>query len=772
MSDNIHRAGMRKSALSLWLDWLGKLLVEELAPRPRRFGSSLRSATIATIGAGLMAACHELSPLGPYVVWLLLGNGAPMMSPRRAFVYLLATAPIIAAAVPIAGILAETPWLMLPFLGAFTATSSYLIVSLKLGPIGLVWQVITLDTFYGVIFEPRDFGWNSSAIFGGCVIAFTLVSAFDTWIWPDPAEAILLDSLAGNLKRISERFVQSMDYYLDEPGARRPGEPPAASELPLHVELLDRAGAEGISHHRRAVLLAVITVAERLHARVDRLMIAVREDVPHRIRTLLRPELRETCDGIAAALEEREREVRVRIRTGPDLPPPPAAARAARAIETLQARVIAVRPQYIRSASGVEISNTGAILASVSAMVRLIERPLDEPPEAAQPQAASHAPAVAPDPGLVPYCLKVAVCICIGYVIGLTTQRADLSTILTTIIVTALPTYGASLRKTILRNVGGLVGGALSLLAIIVATPNFASLPAYMMVSFVLLFISAYTGLSSGRVAYAGKQIGTTFLLVYAGLSPAPDIYSPLWRTWGILLGTIVVMVVYLTLWPKYAGDSLLPRLRRVIADTLSLMPDSGLSAVAEINRVDFEITQLLTEILSVADDARLEGRRSLIDHDAVVQSAGTIRRMAHRLSSALSWLLKNPPPPLDDTTQAAATAAYGAMRARLESWHAFFESAGALQGESARALAAQHSRDEIAKPFQQFIKLIEEDGFARIAGWPLEQRSRLLEEVQSLRRMEFLLAELDVHLARIPGAAPAGAAGTDSVVAPEAALS
>ena len=107
------------------------------------------------------------------------------------------------------------------------------------------------------------------------------------------------------------------------------------------------------------------------------------------------------------------------------------------------------------------------------------------------------------------------------------------------------------LRKAILRNVGALLGGALSLLAIIIATPNFDTLPAYMLVVFVGLLISAYPALSSGRIAYAGKQIGTTFMLVFAGLGPSPEIYSPLWRTWGVLLGTVVVAIVF-----SYYGQS------------------------------------------------------------------------------------------------------------------------------------------------------------------------------------------------------------------------
>lgn len=740
-----------------WLQWLAALLAEELAPRPHRLATSIRLAAIATIGAGLMAAAHVRSELGPYVVWLMLGPVA-MLSPRTAASYLAITAPILAAAVPLAGILAESPWLMLPFIGIVTALSTYLIVTRKLGSIGLVWQVVTLDTFYGVVFAPRDFGWNDAALFGACAIAFSLIAAFDTWLWPDPAAAILLESLAASVERTRERFVQAAAYFIEAAGAARPAQPPATSEMPVQLALLDRAGAEGIGAYRRAILLAAITLVERLHLRVDRVTIAAREDVSHGIRQMLRPALEAACGAIAAAMAEAAHEMRIMIRTGADAPPSPAAARAGAALDALDAAIARARPRYIQQAGGREIANFGAFSESLHEIVGLIERPLDEPPAAPQPAPTTQAmPAPQSDPALIAYCLKVALCVVIGYVIGLLTQRADLSTILTTIIVTALPTYGASLRKMILRIVGAVVGGAVSLLAIIVASPNFGSLPAYMAVVFAVLFISAYSSLSSGRIAYAGKQLGTTFLLVFAGLSPSPDIYAPMWRTWGILLGTIVVTVVFFGLWPVYAGDSLLPRLRKVLRDTLALVPGGAAHSAAEIHRINTQLTEVLSEILQVADDARLEGRRSLIDHDAVVQSAGTVRRIAHRLATIALWRLEEPPPRLDDPTEAAADAVFSALGRRLESWLSFYQSDASLRSAAARALASGHSSAEIARPLEEFSNRIQAQGFARIAAWPAEQRRRMLDQLQSMRRLEFLMSELETHLAGIPGAAAPG---------------
>jgi uncharacterized membrane protein YccC len=428
------------------------------------------------------------------------------------------------------------------------------------------------------------------------------------------------------------------------------------------------------------------------------------------------------------------------------------------ALDALDARTAAVRHLYIGRAGGPEIANFAGLTENLHGMGRLIERPLDEPPVMATVTAKpAGTPSPPPDPAAVRYSWKVALCVVVGYFIGLTTQRADLSTILTTIIVTALPTYGASLRKTILRIIGAILGGAISLLAIVMVTPNFESLPSYMLVTFIVLLISYYASLSSGRVAYAGKQMGTTFILVFAGLRPALDIYSPLWRIWGILLGTVVVTVVFFMLWPEYAGDSLLPRLRKVIHDTLMLMPGGARAgSEREIETASNEITQLLSEILQIADDARLEGRQSLIDHEAVVSSAGTIRRIAHRLAANAVARITNPRPRLDDATEPARDAMFAAIRRRMQAWLAFYESKQCLNSAAAQALAAAHSRDEIARPLQEYSNRLEADGFAMISAWELEQRRGILAELQSLRRLEFLMFELDMYLSRVPGATPA----------------
>jgi uncharacterized membrane protein YccC len=196
----------------------------------------------------------------------------------------------------------------------------------------------------------------------------------------------------------------------------------------------------------------------------------------------------------------------------------------------------------------------------------------------------------------------------IGYIIAILTQRADESIILVTVLITALPTYGASLRKMILWSVGTIVGGAVSVLAIIIVAPNFETLPRlsahclHRLLHLRILLPHQRPSCISGKADRYNVRAGV------GSLSPATNIYEPLWRIWGILLGTFVVAIVAFIFWPEYAGDSLLPRLRRVIRETLALAPGgSAANTENEIHQANSETMRVLAEILEVADDAQLE---------------------------------------------------------------------------------------------------------------------------------------------------------------------
>jgi len=740
-----------------WYDQLVALLTRELAPSSRKLRTALRMTTIATLGAGVVTSCHVNNQLGTYIVWLLVGAG-PMMSPRTAIAFLIAEAFALASSVVMAGMLVETPWLLLPFLFAVISLSTYLGTIRTLGAGLLLIQVVCIDTFYSAVFAPGEIGWGAAGIFGGSVIAFGAIVLFDNWLWPDRGEVILLESLGASVARDRSRLLEAANFYLDRPDAPRPPLPPPTSDLPSHTALLSRAVAEGVSEHRHAILLAAITRVARIGLEIDRLTVAARQNVPAQIRAMVRPEIQATVDAIATVLDEIAHELPTHISVGVDNPPPASRTRARAALDALTARVLQVRPSYIGKASSAELENFATFTDSLAALTGHIERLLDEPPQphAAAP-SASPVPRLTdpPDPAHVRYSLKVGLCVVIGYVVGIFANRPELNTILTTVLITALPTYGAVLRKMNLRIVGAIIGGVISLLAIIIVTPNFETLPAYMLAVFVVFYVSAYCSLGSGRVAYAGKQIGTTFALVFTGLSPALDIYEPLWRIWGILLGTLVVAIVTLLLWPEYAGDSLLPRLRKVIRDTLELMPGrSAANTEDAIQQVNSGTMRVLAEILEVADDAQVEGRTSTVNHNAIVQAAGTLRRIANRMASIATGRIATPVPPLDAVTESAHEAVFDGIRRRLQAWLEFFSGGYSLNRPAAQAIARAQSPDELQKPLEQFGSRLEEREFARIESLTFEQRRVLLAELHSMRRLEYLVSELNRWFAQIPGSA------------------
>src|SRR5271155_260282 len=740
---------------SAWFDRIAALLARELVPNSRKLRSTLRMTTIATIGAGLVASCHVNNQLGTYIVWLLVGAG-PMMSLDKACAFLIAEAIALCGAVVMAGMLVQSPWLMLPFLFAVISFSTYFGATRKLGAPLLLIQVVCLDTFYNVVFAYDQIGWAASGIFGGSVIAFGTILLFDNWLWPDRAELILLESLRASVERDRLRLLDASNFYLGQPEAPRPPMPPPTSDLPAEMDLLNRAVTEGVSAHRQAILLGAITRLARIALEVERLIIAARQNVPREVRDMVRPEIQATVDTIAEVLDEIFHEMRTQLIVGADQTPPASRTRTRTMLDNLSARILQVRPTYIGKASSAELENFADFTDSLAALTGHVERLLDEPPPPAIATPANDlVPRLsdAPDPAIVRYALKVGACVVIGYVIGIVDHRPELNTILTTVIITALPTYGAALRKMNLRIVGALIGGALSLLAIIIVTPNFDTLPAYLLAVFVVFYISAYCSLSSGRVAYAGKQIGTTYALVFTGLSPALDVYEPLWRIWAILLGTLVVAFVTFLLWPEYAGDSLLPRLRQVIRDTLALAPGgSAAHTEDEVQQVNSRTMRALAEILEVADDAQVEGRTSLVNHNAIVEAAGGLRRIANRLASITTGRIVTPVPQLDPATESAREAVLEGIRRHLQSWLDFFSGPNSLNAAAAEASAQANSPEDLKTPIEQFSSRLEERQFTRLDSWTVDQRRAILSELHCMRRLEYLLSDLNRWLALVSG--------------------
>ncbi len=167
------------------------------------------------------------------------------MSIRKALAWQIAVMLALIASVVMARAFAETPWLMLPFVFAWISFSTYVGATRKLGAGLVVIQIVCLITFYDVIFLPEEIGWNAAASFDGSAIAFGVIVLFDNWLWPDPGEPILMESLGASVARARSQLLEASNFFLAGESVPRPPLPAPTSDLPAHMALLDQARGRG-----------------------------------------------------------------------------------------------------------------------------------------------------------------------------------------------------------------------------------------------------------------------------------------------------------------------------------------------------------------------------------------------------------------------------------------------------------------------------------------------------------------------------------------------
>jgi uncharacterized membrane protein YccC len=733
--------------------WLQRLLTEELRPRPGRLRTSVRMAFIGAVGAALMAALHVNSALGPVTLWVALYGSRSLMTASEGLILIAAYAVALIASVFVAGVVVDAPWMLLPFFGLATALMLYTLNKHRLVGAWVIVVIGFLDTFYLCVFDPQNFGWSVAYTFSGMALAIGVLVAFDMVLWPDPAERRLLRSLADTLDRQCQRLAVIGRAYVDPRAAPVLPQPAVVSILPAQLPLLERARRELNNPQREAILLAALTTAERLHIEIERLLAIARENVPRDIRTPLRPEMEAVLQAIAAALRQQGNQAATELRLSNTSNHEELSTAIRSSLDALQARETLTFSQ-LPSADVAAVANVAAFNQGLRKIgTRLLNLPLGDVYGLAFPKDTSSAASGSGgvDRALMRYSAKLGLAATLGYVVGVASHHSELGVIVWTAIIAGLPTYGATLRKMILRIVGGVIGGLLALAVMIVVSPNFESLGSYLAAFFVALFLCAYVGLSSGRLAYAGQQAGTSFVVAYAALSPSADFYTPLWRVWGIFLGLIIVTGVFLLVAPEYAGKALVPRLKAVLQGALELLRPTADLTEQQVQEINMEVTLQLTQLLGIAEDARLEGRQSGLSPDRVIDAAGTLRRIVHHLSGIASGRLSMPQLAVPAELQAARAECDSALRHHLQSWLEVFDEGQGLDPRRALAVTERRPPEDLAAPLAALQARLSASGVDELAAWPAEARSLLLAELESYRRLRVLVSELDQHFMEIP---------------------
>ncbi|HKN00301.1 MAG TPA: FUSC family protein [Candidatus Binataceae bacterium] len=707
-----------------------------MAPSHRRIIEAARNAAKSTVTTGLAATMQIFGPFGPLFAFRI-GQPGISLGIFEGALAIGCAAIMQAAIVPITGKLLDYPGAIMAFLFLVFATIAYLLSNTRLFLILALVAVGTITTVYVGIFEPGQIGWGSTYTFDGILVATLTMVTFDTLIWPSPPEPRLLESIAADFERTRGRFELVGLRYLDPSATPLPA-PRLTSMLARNLMLLKSVKEQmKPAPQRLAALLDAVMSAERVYLEVERLAVPVNEPASEEIRQNRGEEIKRALQALDQAFAQKTHDILAGLAGGQD---------SARWISDLRKIIegltkLSAQPPANDQFAPSALANFFGFVAGLETIGHLLEpREWRHGSTTAQPSGAEADSEPRPliDPAAFRFSVKLGAAITLGLLVGLTTQRADIQTILWSIAVVGQPNqYGAVVRKTLLRLVGCIVGGLAALAAMTLVSQNFDSLPPYLVTIFVVTMFSTYVAQSSEWLGYAGIQAGLTFLICYVGLGPASDVYKPLWRFWGIVLGILTTGFVFLLLWPEYASDKVIVGLDKLIRTTLAFGREVAEGRISEerITAVERHLSATVLEVLNVADQARLEGRRGITNSTAAVEAASTLVRIAYRF-------------------EILARDRIALLPQEIREHQATFERACCTNLEIQLAKLGGSDSPEHPVPFEPPTMDLAPMTYAvadtESTHLPLEARIVLATQLESCRRLPTLLLNLDASLSRI----------------------
>jgi hypothetical protein len=285
----------------------------------------------------------------------------------------------------------------------------------------------------------------------------------------------------------------------------------------------------------------------------------------------------------------------------------------------------------------------------------LSAQPDELPPASAQSAQRLPNPAFHLSKFLVRFCARHTIAMTIAFVSGLFDNNAAIHAALWLLMIGGPPSHGGTAKKFMVRATGAAGALVFAALGMTVLAPNFTSLAPYMLSIFIGVALMTYIGEGGGELAYLAIG-GTAFVIAFSAPGPHTEIVGSIWTIWGISLGMIIRAVVSVV-WREHMNRTLAEEFERPLAALVTLTRSAKLEE-HEMVAAEMAILMGIQAMLTVATDARLEGRSAGIDARNLVDALDTTRRLAFALGNPSA--LKHGPQVEDFDT---------AIRERLESW-------------------------------------------------------------------------------------------------------
>lgn len=271
-----------------------------------------------------------------------------------------------------------------------------------------------------------------------------------------------------------------------------------------------------------------------------------------------------------------------------------------------------------------EMQRTVTLMTEVFAGTRSGQEYVPSPDHLEQPTLLSRDAFVNPDH--LRFALKGCLAASSCYVLYNALAWPGISTAVTTCLLTALSTIGASRQKQILRIAGAIVGGfVMGMGAQVFILPYVDSIAGFLVLFGAVTAVSSWFMTSSPRLSYFGVQMALAFYLVHlqeftiqTSLAVARD------RVVGILLGLIMMWLVFDQVWGVRAGLEM----KRTFILNLRLVARFARGPASDDLRIAIGGSVALRETIN----ANLDKVRALAD--AVLFELGPSRRSDLELRS------------------------------------------------------------------------------------------------------------------------------------------
>ena len=170
------------------------------------------------------------------------------------------------------------------------------------------------------------------------------------------------------------------------------------------------------------------------------------------------------------------------------------------------------------------------------------------------------------------------------YVFYVSLDWPNLSTSVTTCVLTALTTVGSSRQKQLLRLLGFVLGGIIAGLgAQVFILPYIDSIGGFTVLFAAMTAVAAWMATASSRLSYSGVQFAFAFYIIHlSDFSIETNLAVPRDRALGVLLGITMMWLVFERLFPRSASDEMVHifvRNVRALSDLLSFTPSPDDSA-------------------------------------------------------------------------------------------------------------------------------------------------------------------------------------------------